>query len=204
MSNRNRSQKSGAGIERRTILSGIAAAALTGSIPFAEAQHVHQAADAHAATYGGVYKPKALTQHEFDTLRALAEIIVPGTTRGGCAEFVDTLSAQNNELLAIFSGGLLWLDNAMLKSHEANFLKAIPELQRSMCDVLAWRKNETPTNAAGIRFFVWARRMAVDAYYTSPVGIKELGYMGNKGMKEFHVPQEAIDWAIKRSPFNAG
>ncbi len=68
-----------------------------------------------------------------------------------------------------------------------------------MLDLIAYRKNETPELAAGIRFFVWARRMAVDAYYTSAAGIKELGYMGNKGMKEFKVPQEAIDYAVKRS-----
>jgi hypothetical protein len=41
--------------------------------------------------------------------------------------------------------------------------------------------------------------MAVDAYYTSAAGIKELGYLGNRGMSEFKVPQEAIDYAMKRS-----
>lgn len=189
----------GASMERRTVLQGIAIAALAGPIGIAEAQHVHNAVAADTKAAGGVYKPKALTPHEFDTLRKLAEIIVPGATKGGCAEFVDLLSSQNPEMAAIFTGGLAWLDNAMLKSHQATFLKAIPEHQTSMLDVLAYRKNETPTNAAGIRFFVWARRMAVDAYYTSPAGYKELGYMGNKGMKEFHVPQEAIDYAVKRS-----
>lgn len=187
-------------IERRTLLAGIAAAALSGSIPLAEAQHVHDAAASQTTAAGGVYKPKALTQHEFDTLRALSELIVPGASKGGAAEFVDILAAQNNELLAIYTGGLAWLDEAMLRSHETNFLKASPDLQRSMCDTLAWRKNETPTNAAGIRFFVWARRLAVDGYYTSAAGIKEIGYMGNKGQKEFHVPQDAIDYAVKRSP----
>ncbi len=200
-----RGQRPEASLSRRTVLGQIAFAAMAGQMGVAEAQHVHQETAAAAAkSAGGVYKPKALTQHEFDTLRHLAEIIVPGATKGGCAEFVDILAAQNNEMLAIFSGGIAWLDNAMLKSHEATFLKAIPEHQKSMLDVLAYRKNETPTNAAAIRFFVWARRMAVDAYYTSPVGIKEIGFMGNKGMKEFHVPQEAIDKMLKQSPFSAG
>jgi hypothetical protein len=43
--------------------------------------------------------------------------------------------------------------------------------------------------------------MTVDAYYTSAAGIKEVGFMGNRAIKEFKVPQEAIDYAIKRSPF---
>ena len=58
-----------------------------------------------------------------------------------------------------------------------------------------------PEIAPGIKFFAWLRRMTVDAYYTSAAGIKEVGYMGNRGMKEFKVPQEAIDYAVKRSPF---
>jgi hypothetical protein len=40
-----------------------------------------------------------------------------------------------------------------------------------------------------------------DAYYTSPVGTKELGYMGNTAVSEFQVPEEALRYALKRSPF---
>jgi len=41
--------------------------------------------------------------------------------------------------------------------------------------------------------------MTVDAYYTSAAGVEELGYLGNKGMTEFKVPQMAIDYALTRS-----
>ena len=188
-----------AGLPRRGMLAGIAALALAGPVGLAEAQHVHAAAAADTKVTGGIYKPKALTQHEFDSLRKLSEIIVPGATKGGTAEFVDLLSSQNPEMLAIFTGGLGWLDIAMKRTCNATFLAAKPEQQTAMLDQIAYKKNETPELAAGIRFFVWARRLAVDAYYTSPAGIKELGYLGNKGMKEFTVPQEAIDYAVKRS-----
>ena len=191
----------GPGTSRRTLLAQIAALAIAGDMSVADAQHVHEAAAEATKATAGVYRPKALTQHEFDTLRKLAEIIVPGATKGGCAEFVDILASKNNEMLAIFSGGLAWMDEAMTKSGEKSFLAAAPEHQTALLDVLAYRKNETPAIAPGIRFFVWARRMAVDAFYTSPAGIKEIGYMGNKGMKEFQVPQEAIDYAVKRSGF---
>jgi hypothetical protein len=42
--------------------------------------------------------------------------------------------------------------------------------------------------------------MVVDAYYTSPEGIKAIGYLGNTAVAKFEVPQEAIDYAVKRSP----
>jgi hypothetical protein len=41
--------------------------------------------------------------------------------------------------------------------------------------------------------------MVVDAYYTSAIGVKDVGYMGNKGMSEFTVPVSALNWAVKRS-----
>jgi len=188
-------------MQRRTVLAGIAAAAFSGSIPLAEAQHVHDAVAAAKPAATGVYKPKALTQHEFDTLRHLGELIVPNSSKGGAAEFVDILAAQNNDLLAIFTGGLAWLDIEMKRRANAAFLAAPADQQTALLDLIAYRKNETPELAAGIRFFVWARRLTVDAYYTSAAGIKEIGYMGNKGMKEFHVPQEAIDYAVKRGRF---
>jgi gluconate 2-dehydrogenase gamma chain len=186
------------GIGRRTVLGQIAAAALAGPIGIAEAQHVHNAAAADTKSTG-TYLPKAFTHHEFDTLRALSETIVPGATKGGVAEFVDTLAAQNAELLAIFTGGIAWLDQSMKRDFGADFLSSKPADQTAMLDKIAYRKNETPDLAPGIRFFAWARRLAIDGYYSSAAGIKELGYMGNRARSEYTTPQEAIDYAVKRS-----
>src|SRR5579862_1267387 len=187
----------GLGIGRRTALGQIAAALLAGPVEFASAQHVHQEVAADAKTSGGVYRPKALTQHEFDTLKLLCELIVPGASKGGAAEFIDLLSSQNGEMLTIYTGGLAWLNDAMRGEFSSDFLAAAADQKKAMLDRIAWRKNETPELAPGIRFFVWARRMTVDAYYTSPAGIKEIGYLGNRAVSEFKVPQDAIDHAVK-------
>jgi len=183
---------------RRETLAAIAAMALAGPLEMAEAQHVHQATAADTKAAGGLYAPKALTRHEFDSLRALCEVIVPGAAKGNAAEFIDLLSSQNPEMAAIYTGGLAWLDEAMKRYHNADFLTSRAEDRTAMLDKLASRNNKAPELAAGTRFFYWTRRMTVDAYYTSAAGIKELGYMGNKGMTEFKVPQAAIDYAVKR------
>ena len=52
----------------------------------------------------------------------------------------------------------------------------------------------------GLEFFGWSRRLVVDAYYTSPAGIKDLGFLGNSARSEYTVPQEPIDYAFERSP----
>jgi gluconate 2-dehydrogenase gamma chain len=183
---------------RREMLRAIAAAALAGPLSAQQAQHVHEEAAKEAAA-AGVYNPKALTAPEFETLKTLCELIVPGASKGGAPEFIDLLSSQNSEMAAIYTGGLAWLDHAIDREFNTTFRAAKPEEQTEILDKIAYRANSTPELAAGIRFFDWARRMTVDAYYTSAAGITELGYLGNKGMSEFKVPQEAIEYAVKRS-----
>ena len=98
-------------------------------------------------------------------------------------------------------GGLAWLDSASVKRFQAPFLEAKPEQQTALLDLIAYRKNETPELAPGIAFFDWARRMVVDAYFTSPAGVKAIGFQGNVGMQTFQVPVEALTYALQRSPF---
>src|SRR5450432_2034623 len=104
---------------RRNVLVTIAsAAAVAASVSEAEAQHVHEAvaSDAKAA---GPYVPKAFTEHETKTLRLLCETIVPGASQGGAFEYIDLLSSHNDELKAIFTGGIGWLDRKMESRYNA-------------------------------------------------------------------------------------
>jgi hypothetical protein len=172
---------------------------MAGQISLEAAQHVHATTASDTSAAGGVYKPKCLTQHEFDSLKELCELIIPGASKGGAAEFIDLLSSQNPEMAAIHTGGLAWIDRAMERTTGASFLKAKPEERKALLDKIAFRENRTPELAAGIRYFNWARRMTVDAYYTSAAGIKEIGYKGNGAVAQFKTPPEAVEYALKRS-----
>ena len=189
---------------RRELLKAIAASAMIGPIGLEAAQHVHGIAAQDKSAAG--YKPKAFTAHEYKTLRVLADLIIPADERGpgaaeaGAPEFVDLLSSQNPRLLAIYTGGIAWLDHSSQRLNSKDFADASPQQQTALLDLIAYRKNESPMLGPGIEFFGWARRMVVDAYFTSPAGTKALGYMGNTAVSKFEVPQEAIDYALKRSP----
>jgi len=177
-------------------------AAGSGVLSPALAQHVHAEIAAVKSLSGGPnYVPKKFTPHNFLTLKKLGDIIIPGASDAGAAEFIDFLSSHNDELAAIFNGGFGWLDNYMQKTYGADFLNAAAAQQTELLDKLAYAKNRMPETAPGVHFWTWTRNMVVDAYYTSPAGVKDLGYMGNGAMKVFNVPQEAVDYAIKRSPF---
>ena len=187
-------------INRRNLLVQIAAgAAVAASVSEADAQHVHQEA---AAPAGAAYKAKAFNPAEEKSLRLLGELICPGAvSKGGAFEYIDLLSSNSAPLKAIYTGGLQWLDRESERRFEKSFAAASDAQRGELLDLIAYRKNleGKPALAPGVRFFDWARRMVVDAYYTSAAGIKELGYMGNRGMTDFKVPQEALEYAMKRS-----
>ena len=192
-------------LSRRDLLQSIALSVTLGGLSPAAAQHVHSLA-AEEKTSTGVYKAKALNPHEYHTLEKLADLIVPaddkspGAVASGACEFIDLLASQNPRLLDIYTGGIAWLDQAIRRRYSTDFVGAKSNQQTALLDLIAYRKNEPSELGPGILFFDWARRMVVDAYYTSPAGIKAIGYMGNTSVSKFEVPQEAIDYAVKRSP----
>lgn len=205
------------------------AAGLAGEISVADAQHVHAAAASLKGALGE-YKRQFLTEHEWKTVSRLAELIVPADAGGGSAvdagapEFIDLLCGQNQKLADIYTGGVSWLDAKMRELFGKEFVDADAKEQIRMLDMLvqaernirshnsgsgagayaefrdyqAW---DRPTMGAGVAFFDWVRKMSVDAYYTSPIGVKDIGYVGNGAYSDYQVPEESIAYAMKRSPF---
>ena len=191
-------------LSRRELLARLAAG--VSIVAVADAQHVHETMAQEKTAQKGPYKPKALTAHEYATLQRLSDLIIPadehspGALEAAAADFIDFLCAASDEMLDIYTGGILWLDEEMKNRHGGKaFVETTPDQQTAMLDVIAWRKNAAPEVNPGIQFFAFCRRMVADAYYTSPIGFKEVGYMGNKALSQFSVPQEALEYALKRS-----
>ena len=188
-------------VTRREVLRQIAlavTAAGTGAFNLEAAKVVH-ALTGEERAQSGTYAPKALTGHEFRTVTRLAELIVPADARGGSGvdagapEFIDLLCSQNADLANIYTGGLSWLDAAMRQRHDVTFVEASADRQTAMLDELIAAEGSGDLRP-GIDFFNWVRRMTVDAYYTSPIGIRDIGYLGNRSLAAYETPQEAIDF----------
>jgi gluconate 2-dehydrogenase subunit 3-like protein len=196
-------------VSRRDLLRNVGAITLTTfgvNVVTAEAaQHVHQAVSEVKKTGQGAYQPKCFTAAEYKTLQRLADLIIPaderspGALASGAPEFIDFLSSQCDELAEIYTGGLAWLDHEMNRRYSASFVDASPQQQTALLDLIAYKKNDSPELGPGIHFFTWARNMTVDAFYTSKVGMDDLGFMGNGAMSQFSVPVAAIEYAVKRS-----
>ena len=171
-----------------------------------EDPHSHSAPPATAAKSTGPYQPKVFNEHDYKSLAYLCSLIIPAdevspsALEGGAPQYIDLLCSGNETLKETFLSGLAWLDRTSEKRSGKTFVESPPADQTALLDQIAYRKNDSPELGPGIRFFEWARRLTVDAFYTSAAGIKDVGYKGNKGMSEFKVPQEAIDYVLKNSP----
>jgi hypothetical protein len=199
------SNRSFEGASRREVLRNIAMGVTLAGMPLGAAQHVHEAAAEQKKKAAGVYKPKLFNAHEFATVRRLSEIIIPAddvsgsAVEAGAPEFIDLISSHNQELGLRMSGGLAWLDRQMEAQHGKTFAACTPAQQTAMLDRIAYREKAAPDMGPGVEFFRWIRRLTADAFYTSPIGVKDVGYVGNKGMTTFQVPASALEYAAKRS-----
>ena len=214
----------------RRIALAVTAAGLGRSIAPADAAQVHEHVK-EERTLRGEYEVKYFNEREFRTLERLSELVLPADDGGpsgrdgGAPEFIDLLSSQNEKLARIFTGGMLWLDNASHHLHGVRFRVADEEQQKAMLDSVVAAEREAEGDDTrwdtrdygrfsvfgirrssemrrGLEFFGWARQLIVDAYYTSPAGIKDLGFMGNAAHTEYRVPRESIDYAMARSPLD--
>ena len=194
-------------ISRREALARLAAAfAVAGPIDRPSAHEAHIALRQAAAAASGAYKPAALSAEQFRALERLADLIIPadqgkpGALQTSVPAWIDSLLNVNPELRSRYMVGLAWLDTMMQGRHGVVFAAATAEQQTSLLDQIAYQKNRSPELNPGIDFFILARRMTVDGFYTSPHGMRDL-YPGNSPQAEFKVPQEAYDYVLGRSPF---
>jgi gluconate 2-dehydrogenase gamma chain len=193
-------------ITRREMLQRLARTiAAAGAIDRLAAQEVHHMVRQAAITTGGRYAAKSLSPHEFLTLDRLTDLIIPaetgkpGAVQADVAAWIDTLLNVNSELKARYSTGLAWLDQTMTERRGADFVTATAAQQTELLDVIAYRHNRAEALNPGIDFFILARRMTADGFYTSPVGMRDV-YLGNSPQATFTVPAASLDHVLSRSP----
>jgi len=193
------------GTSRREVLRNIALGVTLAGVPADAAQHVHEQAAEQKKKAGGVYKPKLFNEHEYATVRRVAELIIPAdevsgsAVEAGAPEFIDLIASNNGDIALRMTGGLAWLDRLSESKNGKDFLSSTPAQQTATLDLIAYREKAAPGMGPGVEFFRWMRRLTADAFYTSPIGIKDVGYLGNKGTSTFQVPVAALEYAAKRS-----
>jgi len=184
-------------VSRRDILKSLTMGVMAGSvlrvIPAEAAEYAHAMIRADKAAGGGKYEPKYFSDHQYKTVQALCQAIIPadekspGALEAGTAEFIDLLTSENPDYQLALGGGLMWLDAACRDRFGKVYLESTAAQQTRMLDLIAYRMNlkADPGLSHGVEFFRFLRNLTADGYFTSEIGIKDLGYIGNTYLKEF-------------------
>lgn len=194
---------------RRLLGSAGAGIALPG-IAAAHPVHHHLGLDATRTEQGGQagatnWAPSFLDSYQNETLVALAERLVPGSTEARSNRFIDlALSAETQETQKRFLSALAAFEAESLHRYSLPF-KDLSEAQqnelltrastaepgqgegRSASDWMAKAKPSAsePSHATLRDHFEYLKGWVSGAYYSSEIGMKELGWTGEHSFASF-------------------
>ena len=89
-------------------------------------------------------------------------------------------------------GGLRWLDLQCLNRYKNPFSACNHQQQMEMVDDIAWPKKAKPEMKAGVKFFNLMRNLTATGFYTSEIGVKDVGYIGNTPNQWNGVPDDVL------------
>lgn len=143
-------------------------------------------------------EPKFFTEHEMATIAVLADIIIPKDEVSGSAtdakvpEFIEFIVHDMPNHQVPMKGGLRWLDMYCMQAYNQPFKDLTKEKQIAVVDLIAYPKKAKPEMGQGVKFFSLMRDLTATGFYTSEVGVKDLGYVGNTPTQWNGVPEEVL------------
>jgi hypothetical protein len=189
-------------VSRREVLRTMAGAGV--ALPLVAAGHpilahlanVVDAEDSSLSTVG--WTPRFLTAEQNKTLISLAEAIVPGSRDAGVNRFIDLLlSVDTKKNQTAFIEALQSLDSAATKQHGKSFSNLSAEAQTLVLTNAAekgpTRSQEDGTSQPQVQnsapdvhsHFENLKGWVAGAYYSSELGMKELGWTPNRVFAHF-------------------
>lgn len=141
---------------------------------------------------------KFFDDHEMKTIGILADIIIPkdevsgSATDAGVPAFIEFIAKDQPRFQTPLRGGIKWLDMQSLKRHNSDFAALKPEQQIEIVDEIAFPEKAKPELQQGVAFFNTMRDLTACGFFTSEIGIKDLGYVGNRPNQWDGVPEDVL------------
>lgn len=142
---------------------------------------------------------KFFNEHEMATIAVLADIIIPkddvsgSATDAGVPDFIEFIVKDKPQYQTPMRGGLRWLDVQCMKNFNSDFVSCSPQQQIEIVDEIAFPEKAKPEMKPGVAFFNTMRDLTATGFFTSKIGIEDLGYQGNVPTQWDGVPQEVLD-----------
>jgi hypothetical protein len=138
------------------------------------------------------------TKEEMATITILGDIIIPKDDVSGSAsdakvpDFIEFIVKDMPQHQTPMRGGLRWLDMQCLKKYDKAFKDCSSAQQMEMIDQIAFPAKAKPGMAPGVSFFSLMRNLTATGFYTSEIGVKDVGYQGNKPNQWNGVPDDVL------------
>lgn len=132
-----------------------------------------------------MWEKQFFTDHEFETVKQLANMVIPADDRSGNAEdagvpqFIDFMMLDKPENQTPMRGGLNWLDVQCQKMFDNNFIDCTEEEKKQILDEIAYPETAKPEMKPGVQFFNRFRDFVASGFWSSKMGIEDLQYIGN-------------------------
>lgn len=150
------------------------------------------------AHYEKLMSEKFFNEHEMKTITVLSDYIIPKDDNSGSAseagvpDFIEFIVKDMPHHQVPMRGGLKWLDLRCNKEFGKPFVEASGEQQTAMLDQIAYPEQAKPGVEQGVAFFNLMRDLTACGFFSSKMGIKDLGYMGNTPNQWDGVPDDVL------------
>jgi gluconate 2-dehydrogenase gamma chain len=143
-------------------------------------------------------EPDFFTPDEMATITLLGDIIIPKDDISGSASdakvpaFIEFIVKDMPEHQTPLRGGLRWLDLQCLNRYGKPFKDSDHSQQMEIVDAIAWPKKAKPEMTQGVAFFNLMRNLVATGFYTTEIGVKDVGYIGNVPNQWNGVPADVL------------
>lgn len=153
------------------------------------------------------YKPGEVWPLTFNAAQrsaaiALCDTIIPADAKSPAASAVGVPDFIDEWISAPYPGhdkdrvtvveGLAWLDAESQRRFQADFSSLIFGQRSALCDEIAFTPKAKPEQRNAARFFARFRDLTAGGFYTTPEGMKDIGYVGNVPLATFAGPPPAV------------
>ena len=107
-------------------------------------------------------------------------------------DFIEFIVKDKPEHQIPMRGGLRWLDMQCLKKYNTDFKTSSSTQQIEIVDAIAYPNKAKPQMKAGVSFFSLIRNLTTTGFYTSKIGIEDIGYKGNTPTQWNGVPDAVL------------
>jgi hypothetical protein len=138
------------------------------------------------------------TPGELAVITLLADIIIPRDAVSGSASdagvpaFIEFIVKDMPQHQVPMRGGLRWIEMESLRRFGQGFAGITPEQRLAIVEDIAYPDRAKPAHRPGVAFFNRMRNLTASGFYTSPIGVKDIGYAGNVANQWNGVPDEVL------------